>query len=195
MNEAANILNNATKHSLLLFDELGRGTSTFDGLSIAWAIIEHIHETLPGARTLFATHYHELNALAERYPRVHNLKVEVREAEGKVHFLHKIAPGFADHSYGIEVAAMAGIPPDVIDRAREILRSLEETELQVAEANIQREIPFVERITPEERDAKLKKAFGDERVDAVAAELRQLDLEKMTPIAAMNKIAEWKNRI
>ncbi|MFI5202610.1 MAG: DNA mismatch repair protein MutS, partial [Candidatus Kapaibacterium sp.] len=89
MNEAANILNNATKNSLLLFDELGRGTSTFDGLSIAWAISEHIHDTIPGARTLFATHYHELNALAGRFPRIANLKVEVREADGKVHFLHK----------------------------------------------------------------------------------------------------------
>ena len=195
MNEAANILNNATRNSLLLFDELGRGTSTFDGISIAWAIAEYIHDSLPGARTLFATHYHELNALAERYSRIHNLKVEVREADGKVHFLHKIAPGFADHSYGIEVAAMAGIPRDVIDRARQILHSLEKTELEIAEANIQREIPFVGRLTPEERDAKLQQAFGDERVDAVASELRALDLNTLTPIDAMNTIAGWKKRI
>ncbi len=192
MNEAANILSNATKNSLLLFDELGRGTSTFDGISIAWAIAEHLHDNLPGARTLFATHYHELNALADRNPRIHNLKVEVREAEGKVHFLHKIAPGFADHSYGIEVAAMAGIPPDVIDRAREILRSLEETELKIAEANIQRDIPFLERTTREERLTKLRETFGDEKADTVASELRSLDLNNLTPIEAMNKIAEWK---
>jgi DNA mismatch repair protein MutS len=195
MNEAANMLNNATKDSLLLFDELGRGTSTFDGLSIAWAVSEYIHDNLGGARTLFATHYHELNALAERHPRIHNLKVEVREAEGKVHFLHKITPGHADHSYGIEVAAMAGIPPEVIDRAREILRSLEATELVIAEANIQREIPFVEHTTREEQEALLKKAFGDERVDAVASELRSLDLNTLTPIDAINRIAEWKKRI
>jgi DNA mismatch repair protein MutS len=195
MNEAANMLNNATKDSLLLFDELGRGTSTFDGLSIAWAVSEYIHDNLPGARTLFATHYHELNALAERHSRIHNLKVEVREAEGKVHFLHKIAPGHADHSYGIEVAAMAGIPPDVIDRARDILRSLEATELVIAEANIQREIPFVEHSTREEQEALLKKAFGDERVDAVASELRSIDLNAITPLDAINKIAEWKKRI
>ena len=194
MNEAANILNNATKNSLLLFDELGRGTSTFDGISIAWAIAEYIHDSLPGARTLFATHYHELNALANRYPHIHNLKVEVREAEGKIHFLHKIAPGFADHSYGIEVAAMAGIPPDVIDRAREILLSLERSELEIAEANIQREIPFIERST-ETKEATLAKAFGDERVDLVAQELRNLELDEITPLDAINKIAEWKKRI
>ncbi|MDP4198049.1 MAG: DNA mismatch repair protein MutS [Bacteroidota bacterium] len=195
MNEAANMLNNATADSLLLFDELGRGTSTFDGLSIAWAVSEYIHDNLPGARTLFATHYHELNALAERHAHIHNLKVEVREAEGKVHFLHKIAPGHADHSYGIEVAAMAGIPPEVIDRAREILRSLEATELVIAEANIQREIPFVEHSTRAEQEARLKQAFGDEHVDAVAADLRALDLNTLTPIEAINKIAEWKKKL
>lgn len=195
MNEAANILSNATKNSLLLFDELGRGTSTFDGISIAWAIAEYIHDNLAGARTLFATHYHELNALADRNPRIHNLKVEVREAEGKVHFLHKIAPGFADHSYGIEVAAMAGIPPDVIDRSREILHSLEASELQIAEANIQRAIPFARRMTREERDEKLKKAFGDEQAETIATELRTLDLNALTPIQAMNKIAEWKKNL
>ncbi len=195
MNEAANILSNATKNSLLLFDELGRGTSTFDGISIAWAIAEYIHDNLAGARTLFATHYHELNALADRNPRIHNLKVEVREAEGKVHFLHKIAPGFADHSYGIEVAAMAGIPPEVIDRAREILHSLEASELQIAEANIQRAIPFARRMTREEREAKLAKAFGEEQADTIAGELRSLDLDQLTPIAAMNKIAEWKSKM
>jgi DNA mismatch repair protein MutS len=195
MNEAANILSNATKDSLLLFDELGRGTSTFDGISIAWAIAEHIHDNLAGARTLFATHYHELNALADRNPRIHNLKVEVREAEGKIHFLHKIVPGFADHSYGIEVAAMAGIPPDVIDRARDILHSLEATELQIAEANIQRTIPFLERTTREERAAKLRQAFDGEKSDLVVNELRNLDLNTLTPIDAMNRIAEWKGRI
>ncbi len=195
MNEAANILSNATKDSLLLFDELGRGTSTFDGISIAWAIAEHIHDTLPGARTLFATHYHELNALAERHARIHNLKVEVREAEGKVHFLHKIAPGFADHSYGIEVAAMAGIPLDVIRRAREILRSLEETELKVAEAKIQRDIPFVERTTRKEHEHKLRKAFEDERAMAVAQELRSLEVNALTPLEALNTLSGLKQKL
>jgi DNA mismatch repair protein MutS len=195
MNEAANILNNATANSLLLFDELGRGTSTFDGISIAWSIAEYIHDTLPGARTLFATHYHELNALAGRLPRIQNLKVEVREADGKVHFLHKITPGYADHSYGIEVAAMAGIPPDVIDRAREILHSLEETELKVAEANIQREIPFFERTTREQKEAALKQAFTDSELELIAHELRQLELDSLTPLDALNRIAAWKKQL
>ena len=195
MNEAANILSNATKNSLLLFDELGRGTSTFDGISIAWAIAEYIHDNLSGARTLFATHYHELNALADRNPRIHNLKVEVREAEGKVHFLHKIAPGFADHSYGIEVAAMAGIPPEVIDRAREILASLEASELEIAEAHIQRAIPFPQRTTREEREAKLKAAFASESAGTIAGELQNLDLNSLTPMDAINKLAEWKRSL
>lgn len=191
MNEAANILNNATKNSLLLFDELGRGTSTFDGLSIAWAISEHIHDTIPGARTLFATHYHELNALADRFPRIKNLKVEVREADGKVHFLHKITPGYADHSYGIEVAAMAGIPQEVIGRARQILHELEETELKIAETDIQRSIPFPiksKTIIPEPEDHH---APSKEVLDA----LRELDVNALTPMEALVKLAEWKRKV
>ncbi|MDP4219306.1 MAG: DNA mismatch repair protein MutS [Bacteroidota bacterium] len=189
MNEAANILNNATKNSLLLFDELGRGTSTFDGLSIAWAISEYIHDTIPGARTLFATHYHELNALADRYPRIHNLKVEVREADGKVHFLHKITPGYADHSYGIEVAAMAGIPQDVILRAREILHELEETELKIAETDIQRSIPF-----PTTSKTSMPEPEPDHYspAKAVVDELREIDVNTLTPMEALAKLAEWK---
>ena len=190
MNEAANMLNNATKDSLLLFDELGRGTSTFDGLSIAWAISEYIHDSLPGARTLFATHYHELNALAERFEHIGNLKVEVREAEGKVHFLHKITKGSADHSYGIEVAAMAGIPAEVIDRAREILHELEATELQIAESNIQRSIPF-----PPARKKRIDEetlSLSIELDTSVAAEIRALEVDRLTPLDALAQIANWK---
>jgi len=195
MHEAANILNNATKNSLLLFDELGRGTSTFDGISIAWAIAEYIHDQLQGARTLFATHYHELNALADRYARIHNLKVEVREADGKVHFLHKIVQGYADHSYGIEVAAMAGIPRDVIDRAREILRSLEETELQIAEASIQREIPFPIEKRSVKWVEKTEEAANDRESKEIIEQLKSLDVNTLTPIEAMVRLAEWKKRI
>ncbi len=196
MNEAANILNNATKDSVLLFDELGRGTSTFDGISIAWSIAEYIHDVIPGARTLFATHYHELNALADRYGRIGNLKVEVREAEGKVHFLHRISPGYADHSYGIEVAAMAGIPREVIVRAREVLKSLEQTELRIAEAEIQREIPFA-------FEERVKRARVEERQEAeflalakkLTAKLRELDIDHLTPLDALKKLAELKDQI
>jgi DNA mismatch repair protein MutS len=106
MHEAANIVNTATRRSLILLDEIGRGTSTFDGISIAWALTEYLHNHI-GAKTLFATHYHELNELADVFPRIKNYKVDVREYSDKVIFLHKVLPGFADHSYGIQVAQMA----------------------------------------------------------------------------------------
>ena len=130
MQEAANILNNATSKSLILLDEIGRGTSTFDGISIAWAITEYLHENVSlNAKTLFATHYHELNEMADIFPRIRNFKVEVREYGDKVIFLHKVTPGGADHSYGIQVAQMAGLPQFVTNRAKEILVNLEGKEL------------------------------------------------------------------
>jgi len=136
MNEAAKILNNATSRSLILFDEVGRGTSTFDGLSIAWAIVEYLHERPEvAARTLFATHYHELNAMADRLERVHNYRIQVSEHEGEIVFLRKLIRGGADHSYGIEVARMAGLPDAVIARAREVLHNLESQHLEVGDGD------------------------------------------------------------
>jgi DNA mismatch repair protein MutS len=128
MSETANILNNATARSLVILDEIGRGTSTFDGLSLAWSIVEHLHNTV-GALTLFATHYHELTELAGRLPRVQNFNVAVREWNDQIVFLRKIAPGATDKSYGIQVARLAGVPKGVIERAKEILSNLEESEL------------------------------------------------------------------
>jgi DNA mismatch repair protein MutS len=128
MNETANILNNATGKSLVILDEIGRGTSTFDGLSIAWAVAEHLHNNV-GAKTLFATHYHELTELSATLPRVKNYNVAVREWHDQVIFLHKILPGGTDKSYGIQVARLAGLPKDVITRAKEVLANLEESEL------------------------------------------------------------------
>jgi len=128
MNETANILNNATPKSLIVLDEIGRGTSTFDGLSIAWAVAEHLHGTV-GAKTLFATHYHELTELAATLPRVKNYNVAVREWHDQVIFLHKILPGGTDKSYGIQVARLAGLPKEVLARAKEVLNNLEEAEL------------------------------------------------------------------
>ena len=128
MSETANILNNATKKSLVILDEVGRGTSTFDGLSLAWSIVEHLHNQV-GAKTLFATHYHELTELAGRLPRVRNFNVAVREWNDQIIFLRKIVEGGADKSYGIQVARLAGVPHSVLDRARDILRNLEEAEL------------------------------------------------------------------
>jgi DNA mismatch repair protein MutS len=128
MSETANILNNATAGSLVILDEIGRGTSTFDGLSLAWSIVEHLHNQV-GAKTLFATHYHELTELARRLPRLRNFNVVVREWNDQVVFLHKIVEGGADKSYGIQVARLAGVPKPVIERAKEILHNLEESEL------------------------------------------------------------------
>jgi DNA mismatch repair protein MutS len=128
MSETANILNNATQSSLIILDEIGRGTSTFDGLSLAWSIVEHLHNKI-GAKTLFATHYHELTELAGRLPRLRNYNVAVREWNDQIIFLRKIIPGGTDKSYGIQVARLAGVPKNVLDRAKEILRNLEESEL------------------------------------------------------------------
>ena len=145
MTETANILNNATDRSLVVLDEVGRGTSTFDGLSLAWSIVEHLHNQV-GAKTLFATHYHELTELAGRLPRLRNFNVAVREWNEQIVFLHKIVEGGADKSYGIHVARLAGVPKPVIERAKAILRNLEETELSpdgearyVARQSVERE--------------------------------------------------------
>jgi DNA mismatch repair protein MutS len=128
MCETANILNNATACSLVILDEIGRGTSTFDGLSLAWSIVEHLHNQV-GAKTLFATHYHELTELAGRLPRVKNFNVAVREWHDQIVFLRKIVEGGTDKSYGIQVARLAGVPKAVLERAKEILGNLEESEL------------------------------------------------------------------
>ena len=129
MTETATILNTATRRSLVLLDEMGRGTATFDGLSLAWATVEYLHAEA-GARTLFATHYHELTMLAEKLPRVRNLRVGVKEAQGGIVFLHTIEPGAASKSYGIEVAKLAGLPGAVIERARRVLKQHEKAERQ-----------------------------------------------------------------
>jgi DNA mismatch repair protein MutS len=177
MLETANILNNATPRSLLILDEIGRGTSTYDGLSIAWAIIEYLHSH-PKLKpfTLFATHYHELTELAELFPGVRNYNVAVTEADEQVIFLHKIVPGGADRSYGIHVAQMAGLPAPVIARANEILKQLEASSgTTLPEINEEKEQL---RLFPENNP--LMDAFN------------KLDLESLTPIQALNKLYEWK---
>jgi DNA mismatch repair protein MutS len=143
MCETANILNNATVKSLIVLDEIGRGTSTFDGLSLAWSIVEHLHNQI-GAKTLFATHYHELTELAVRMPRLKNFNVAVREWNDQIVFLRKIVEGGTDKSYGIQVARLAGVPRPVLERAKEILRNLEESEL-TPEGNVRRAAPQRER--------------------------------------------------
>jgi DNA mismatch repair protein MutS len=211
MNETANILNNATPRSLILLDEVGRGTSTFDGLSIAWAVVEHLHERPAStARTLFATHYHELNALADRLPRVKSFRVQVQEHEGRVVFLHRLAPGAADHSYGIEVAKMAGLPPAVVARAREVLAHLEAHDV-AAEVGVAGVAPPAASPAGAPAGdglpaARRPRAAGSVPApappvaltapDPVAAEvmekLGRVDVERITPIEALMALAELK---
>ncbi|HTI69623.1 MAG TPA: DNA mismatch repair protein MutS [Candidatus Limnocylindria bacterium] len=152
MSETANILNNATRRGLVILDEIGRGTSTFDGLSLAWSIVEHLHHQV-GAKTLFATHYHELTELSSRLPRVKNYHVAVREWNDQIVFLRKVQPGGTDKSYGIQVARLAGVPRPVIDRAKDILRVLEEAEL-----NLQHLVDAEDKVTPEEKAAPAARA-------------------------------------
>jgi DNA mismatch repair protein MutS len=157
MSETANILNNATTRSLVILDEIGRGTSTFDGLSLAWSIVEHLHNQV-GAKTLFATHYHELTELAQRLPRLRNFNVAVREWNDQIVFLRKIVEGSTDKSYGIQVARLAGVPRAVVERAKQILRNLEESEL-TPEGNVRQARP--------ERE-KLKKLAATPQMDLFA---------------------------
>lgn len=189
MQEAANILNNATSKSLILLDEIGRGTSTFDGISIAWAITEYLHENpAVAAKTLFATHYHELNEMAELFPRIKNYKVEVREYEDKVIFLHRVNPGKADHSYGIQVAMMAGLPLFVTNRAKEILNNLESKELTPYEIKKER----LKKIKSETDNQISLFEFKD---DELRTEIKNLELDNLTPIEALNKLNELKRKM
>lgn len=189
MQESANILNNATSKSLILLDEVGRGTSTFDGISIAWAITEYIHENPDvSAKTLFATHYHELNEMAAIFPKIKNYKVEVREIDDKVIFLHKVNPGRADHSYGIQVAQMAGLPKFVTNRAKEILENLETKELT----------PYEIR---KEKLSKLKSENHDQinmfeiKDDKLRDEIKDIEIDNLTPVEALNKLNELKRKV
>ncbi len=188
MHETANIVNNATPKSLILLDEVGRGTSTFDGLSIAWALTEYLHENIKvAAKTLFATHYHELNELANIYPRIVNYKVDVKEVGDKVIFLHKVLPGYADHSYGIQVAEMAGLPVSITKRAKQILKNLESKELNPLDHRKKKP-----RADAEEEDFQL--SLFEIRDDSIRKELEELEIEKLTPLEALIKLNELKNK-
>ncbi len=187
MHEAANIVNTATQRSLILLDEIGRGTSTFDGISIAWALTEYLHNHI-GAKTLFATHYHELNELADVFPRIKNYKVDVREYGDKVIFLHKVLPGFADHSYGIQVAQMAGLPEEVTERAKLVLKNLESSEL------VMRDKELING-RGKTREEKGQMAMFEVKDDKLRTELRMLDIEHMTPLEAMQTLAALKKKI
>jgi len=194
MTETASILHHATGKSLVLLDEIGRGTSTFDGLSIAWAVAEQLHDRI-GARTLFATHYHELTDLAREKPRVRNFSVAVKENGGKVTFLRKLVPGGANRSYGIEVARLAGLPPEVVGRAREILANLESGELD--EAGRPRVAHRLAK-APSEQLAFFVREAGpvlSAVEQAVLEEIQSAPLDALTPLEALNLLARWKQAI
>ncbi|MGM0506395.1 MAG: DNA mismatch repair protein MutS [Bacteroidota bacterium] len=205
MNEAANILNNATRRSLVLLDEVGRGTSTFDGLSIAWSLAEYLHnEPSVQARTLFATHYHELNELEAQYERIRNAHVEVREHEGSVIFMRTLKPGGTDHSYGIQVAKMAGLPAPVIQRAEQILATLEEHRLQEGQVgepvtgNRKQRNRDAVRSLPDPVPASQMTLFQAEKdpvLEQLRNEIQALDPDRMTPIDALQMLQEFKRRV
>lgn len=185
MIETARILNSATRQSLVILDEIGRGTSTYDGISLAWAVVEYLHERI-GCRTLFATHYHELTELADVLPGVKNYNVAVREWQDQVVFLHKIVPGAADKSYGIHVAQLAGVPKSVIERAREILAGLE--------------AHHVERMSPLQGTRQeiavgdgspIQLTFFEPLEHPLVEEIRELDLNRLTPLEAFEKLRRW----
>ena len=200
MNEVANILRNATANSLLILDEIGRGTSTFDGLSIAWAVIEHIsNKKLLGAKTLFATHYHELTELEGKIGNVNNYCIAVKECGDDIVFLRKIVKGGADRSYGIQVARLAGVPDMVIDRAKEIAEQLSDNDITEKVQNI---------AVDHKGEGKAKKAPRYDEVDLaqmslfdtvsdadVVKELTELDITVMTPLDAMNTLYRLQNRL
>ena len=188
MNEAASIINNLSQKSLVLFDELGRGTSTYDGISIAWSIVEYIHEHPKAkAKTLFATHYHELNEMEKLFPRIKNYNVSVKEVDGKVIFLRKLVRGSSEHSFGIHVAKLAGLPNKVVNRANEILEQLEV-------GNSKSPISDGSKPARKKPEAVQLSLFqlDDPILEAVRDEINHLDINNLTPIEALNKLNEIK---
>ena len=186
MSEMSNILRHATENSLLIIDEIGRGTSTFDGLSIAWAVLEHIADRGKcGAKTLFATHYHELTELEGKIPGVKNYRVSVKEVGEDIIFLRKIVRGGADKSFGIQVARLAGLPDEVIARAKEILVQLEASDINHR--------AILESAQEEEPDQQLT-LFGSAGSDDIIQDLQGLDINALTPMEALNTLYDLHMR-
>ena len=181
MAETSAILHTATRRSLVLLDEIGRGTSTYDGVSIAWAVSEHLHERI-GCKTIFATHYHELTQLADELVAVRNYNVAVREAGDEVLFLHRLQPGGADRSYGIEVGRLAGLPHGVLDRARQVLKLLEGGHLVAGSG--EREVASEEQL-----------GLFAAAPDPVVERLRGLDPNALTPMKALELLAELSEAV
>jgi DNA mismatch repair protein MutS len=195
MNEAANILHNATARSLIVLDEIGRGTSTYDGISIAWAIAEHLHRL--GALTLFATHYHELTQLARELPRLKNFNMAIREAGDQLVFTRKLSAGEADKSYGVHVARLAGLPPAVIERAHEVMDEL----ISGSEGAAPSVPPSPAGHAPRSPSGADRAARARQQLSFLAdahpvlEELRAADLERTTPLEALNLLHGWKAKL
>lgn len=190
MTEASNILNNVTPRSLILFDELGRGTSTYDGISIAWAIVEYLHEqSRASARTLFATHYHELNEMAKIFKRIKNFNVSVKELDGKIIFLRKLEKGGSEHSFGIHVADIAGMPKSIVKRANVVLKELETDNAQVGSVGK----PTAEKLEKSREGVQLSFFQLDDPVlSQIRDEIIGLDINNLTPVEALNKLNDIK---
>ena len=195
MTEVANILHNATKNSLIILDEIGRGTSTFDGLSIAWSVVEHIvDKKLMGAKTLFATHYHELTELEGKLEGVQNYCIAVKEDGEDIVFLRKIVKGGADKSYGIQVAKLAGVPEQVLIRAREIADQLENKDALSLDGVVNQ----MAVSSPGEKTMNQLSIFdtmGNDQTDDILFELRDIDLSRVTPMDAMNLVYKWQKSL
>ena len=198
MNEVSNILRNATANSLLILDEIGRGTSTFDGLSIAWAVVEHISNAkLLGAKTLFATHYHELTELEGKLSGVNNYCIAVKEKGDDIVFLRKIVKGGADKSYGIQVAKLAGLPDSVVERAKEIVNELLANDITETVRNISVENGNTKKKKEhlDEVDLTQMSLFDTVKDDDIIEELRNVDIGNLTPLEALNKLYELQNKV
>ena len=198
MNEVANILRNATVNSLLILDEIGRGTSTFDGLSIAWAVIEHIsNRKILGAKTLFATHYHELTELEDKMDNVNNYCIAVKEKGDDIVFLRKIVRGGADKSYGIQVAKLAGVPDMVIDRAKEIVEQLSDNDIIEKVQNIEINIKNEKHkpVKYDEVDLEQMSLFDTVKDEDVINELLEVDVGNLTPVDALNTLYRLQNKL
>jgi DNA mismatch repair protein MutS len=200
MNETASIINNISQRSLILLDEIGRGTSTYDGISIAWSIVEYLHYSPAAPKTLFATHYHELNELEAKFPRVKNFHITNKEVGNKIIFLRKLAPGGSVHSFGIHVAKMAGMPASLIERANEILAQLEEKQVDETESSnlIQQSKKNLETQVKELNHPKMQLSIFDahsQTFDDIRKRLNDMDINRLTPVEALMKLNEIKNLI
>ncbi len=192
MNETASIINNISPRSLILLDEIGRGTSTYDGISIAWSIVEHLHSSPSAPKTLFATHYHELNELEEKLPRVQNYHVTNKEVANKIIFLRKLAPGGSTHSFGIHVARMAGMPPSLIDRANDILKQLEEKHVDENQETAKERLDnTIKNISGPRLQLSIFDAHS-QTFDDIRKMLNDMDINRLTPVQALMKLNEIK---